>query len=100
MILDFEDNKYHIELGYSSLFEWLTKAHGYDEGSANRRIQAARAMKAAYAGFIISSSQKRIWVEYGPTAGETGGDLKPNVDERMTITPIPLRRRGFFRVTG
>jgi hypothetical protein len=46
MILDFEDNKYHIELGYSSLFEWLTKAHGYDEGSANRRIQAARAMRA------------------------------------------------------
>jgi hypothetical protein len=46
MILNFEDNKYHIELGYSSLFEWLTKAHGYDEGSANRRIQAARAMRA------------------------------------------------------
>jgi 5-methylcytosine-specific restriction endonuclease McrA len=46
MVLDFEDNKYHIELGYSSLFEWLTKAHGYDEGSANRRIQAARAMRA------------------------------------------------------
>jgi hypothetical protein len=46
MILDFEDNKYHIELGYSSLFEWLTKAHGYDEGSASRRIQAARAMRA------------------------------------------------------
>jgi 5-methylcytosine-specific restriction endonuclease McrA len=46
MILNFEDNKYHIELGYSSLFDWLTKAHGYDEGSANRRIQAARAMRA------------------------------------------------------
>jgi hypothetical protein len=46
MVLDFEDNKYHIELGYSSLFDWLTKAHGYDEGSANRRIQAARAMRA------------------------------------------------------
>jgi hypothetical protein len=46
MILKFEDHKYHIELGYSSLFDWLTKAHGYDEGSANRRIQAARAMRA------------------------------------------------------
>jgi hypothetical protein len=46
MILDFDDHKYHIELGFSSLFEWLTKAHGYDEGSANRRIQSAKAMRA------------------------------------------------------
>lgn len=45
-ILEFEDNKYHIELGFHSLFDWLTRGHGYDEGSAYRRISAARAMRA------------------------------------------------------
>lgn len=44
-ILKFEDNKYHVELGYHSLFDWLTRGHRYDEGSANRRISAARIMR-------------------------------------------------------
>ncbi|MEZ0391515.1 MAG: hypothetical protein ACAH59_04825, partial [Pseudobdellovibrionaceae bacterium] len=33
------------ELGYSSLFEYLTKEVGYSEGSAQRRISSARLMK-------------------------------------------------------
>jgi len=33
------------ELGYSSLFEYLTKEIGYSEGSAKRRISSARLMK-------------------------------------------------------
>jgi len=33
------------ELGYSSLFEYLTKEIGYSEGSAQRRISSARLMK-------------------------------------------------------
>src|ERR1044072_9978170 len=34
------------ELGYSSLYEYLTKRHGYSEGAANRRIQASRLIRS------------------------------------------------------
>ena len=43
-ILSAEDKRVHLELGYSSLFDWLTNGHGYSEGAAQRRIQAARLM--------------------------------------------------------
>ncbi len=42
-----EDQKAHLELGFSSLFDWLTRGHGYSEGAANRRIQAARLLRSA-----------------------------------------------------
>jgi len=37
--------KSYRELGYSSLFEYLTKEIGYSEGAAQRRISSARLMK-------------------------------------------------------
>ena len=45
-ILFAEDRKFHLELGFSSLFDWLTKGHGYSGSSAQRRIQAARLLKS------------------------------------------------------
>lgn len=38
--------KFFLNQGYSSLFDWLTKRFGYSESAAQRRIQAARLMKA------------------------------------------------------
>jgi hypothetical protein len=45
MIQSFDITKEFRALGYSSLFEYLTKAHGYSEGAAQRRISASRLMK-------------------------------------------------------
>ncbi len=41
-----EDRKLHLELGFSSLFDWLTRGHGYSESAAQRRIQAARLLRS------------------------------------------------------
>ena len=40
------ERKHHLEQGYSSLFDYLTKAHGYSEGSAQRRILAAKLLRS------------------------------------------------------
>ena len=45
LIQTLDITKSYRELGYSSLFEYLTKEIGYSEGSAQRRIQSARLMK-------------------------------------------------------
>ena len=45
-ILFAEERKFHLELGFSSLCDWLTKGHGYSGSSAQRRIQAARLLKS------------------------------------------------------
>ena len=37
-----ERRKLHLTFGYSSLFDYLTKCIGYSNGSAQRRIDAAR----------------------------------------------------------
>ncbi len=39
------ERKHHLEQGYSSLFDYLVKGHGYSEGSAQRRIQAAKLLR-------------------------------------------------------
>lgn len=44
-ILEFESRKLYAELGFDSLFSYLTKKMGYCESSAYRRIQAARLLK-------------------------------------------------------
>ena len=38
MINQVFDRKHHLEQGYSSLFDYLVKGHGYSESSAQRRI--------------------------------------------------------------
>lgn len=40
------ERKTYLERGYPSMFEWLTKSFGYSESAAQRRIQAARMLKA------------------------------------------------------
>src|ERR1700691_4081605 len=42
IIREVENRRLHLELGYRSLFEHVTKELGYDESAANRRITAAR----------------------------------------------------------
>ncbi len=41
-----DQRKIYLERGYGSLFEWLTKAFHYSESAAQRRIQAARLLRA------------------------------------------------------
>lgn len=36
----------YLELGYASLFDWLTKGFGYSNAAAYRRIQAARLLRS------------------------------------------------------
>ena len=41
-IVEVERRRLYLKFGYSSLFEYLTKSIGYANGSAQRRIDAAR----------------------------------------------------------
>ncbi|MGE3759196.1 MAG: HNH endonuclease signature motif containing protein [Pseudobdellovibrionaceae bacterium] len=45
-ILRAENDKFHLQLGFSSLLDWLTTGHGYSGSAAQRRIQAARLLRA------------------------------------------------------
>nr|WP_295900546.1 HNH endonuclease signature motif containing protein [uncultured Bdellovibrio sp.] len=44
-ILEIEDRKIYAELGFDSMYSYLTKQLGYSEASAYRRIQSARLLK-------------------------------------------------------
>lgn len=46
LIREAERRRLHLELGYSSAYEWLVKAFGYSRAAAHRRIQAARLLDA------------------------------------------------------
>jgi hypothetical protein len=41
-----DEQRIHLHRGFSSLFDWLTRALHYSEGAAQRRIQAARLLKS------------------------------------------------------
>jgi hypothetical protein len=45
IIIRAEEDRTHLERGYSSLHDWLISAHRYSEGAANRRVQAARMLR-------------------------------------------------------
>ncbi len=45
-INEVDQRRLHVELGYSSIFEWLVKDLGYSESAAYRRMQAARLIRA------------------------------------------------------
>jgi hypothetical protein len=38
--------KFHLALGFSSIFDWLTRGHSYSGSAAQRRIQAARLLES------------------------------------------------------
>ncbi|WP_373999365.1 HNH endonuclease signature motif containing protein [Bdellovibrio bacteriovorus] len=44
-IAEIDSCRSYLELGYSNLFDYLTKEVGYSEGSAQRRIDAARLIR-------------------------------------------------------
>lgn len=44
-IQEMDSSKAYLELGYSSLFDYLTRAQKYSESAAQRRISAARLIK-------------------------------------------------------
>ena len=44
-IQQIDATRYFAELGYASLFDYLTEYQKYSEGSAQRRISAARLLK-------------------------------------------------------
>lgn len=39
--------RFYLELGFSSVFDWLVTGHGYSESAAQRRIQAAKLLRLA-----------------------------------------------------
>lgn len=41
-----DERKFFLELGFSSLFDWMTRGLGYSEGAAQRRIGSARLVSA------------------------------------------------------
>lgn len=41
-----DERKFFLELGFSSLFDWMTRGLGYSEGAAQRRISSARLVSA------------------------------------------------------
>jgi len=43
-ICEVDTRKLYLQMAYPSLFEYLVKAHGYSESSAQRRIDSARLM--------------------------------------------------------
>jgi hypothetical protein len=45
-INEIESRHLHLELGFGSMIDYLTKALGYSEGSAYRRLQSARLLKS------------------------------------------------------
>ncbi len=45
VIQTFDITRSYLELGYSSLFDYLTRGIGYSEGAAQRRISSARLLK-------------------------------------------------------
>ncbi|MGZ3695759.1 MAG: HNH endonuclease [Bdellovibrionota bacterium] len=49
-----EDERTHLERGFSSLHDWLISAWRYSEGAANRRVQAARMIR------IIPDAEEKI----------------------------------------
>ena len=46
LIILAEDRKVHLERGFSNLHRWLVEEHKYSASAANRRIQAARLLRA------------------------------------------------------
>lgn len=40
------EQRSYLELGFSSMFDWLTRGFGYSNGAAYRRIEAARLLKS------------------------------------------------------
>ena len=43
---EIDNRKLYSDLGYSSLFVYMTKGLGYSESAAGRRIQAARLLRS------------------------------------------------------
>src|SRR6476620_10189101 len=44
-LIELEERRLHLALGYSSLFNYCTSKLRYSESAANRRIMTARAVK-------------------------------------------------------
>ncbi|HEY1079997.1 MAG TPA: HNH endonuclease [Bdellovibrio sp.] len=44
-VAEIEDRKLYAELGYDSIYTYLTRGLGYSEGAAHRRVQSARLLK-------------------------------------------------------
>lgn len=58
-LFEVEKRRLHLEQGYSSLFEFCTRALGYAEGSAYKRIQAARAA-AEFPSLLDALAEGRV----------------------------------------
>jgi hypothetical protein len=85
LIQEVERRKLHLERGFASLFDWLTKGHGYSQPAAYRRIQAARLLKAVpEAHEKISSGEVNL-----TTLAQVQGALKR--EEKRTGQTITAR---------
>lgn len=69
LINEVERRRLHLELGFSSLFDWLTRELGYSAAAAMRRIDSARLLRKVptIATQIESgSSISQTWREFNP----------------------------------
>jgi len=57
LLVEIEEHKDYLAMGYSSLFDFVTKYLGYEEGPALRRISAAR--------ITAEIPEARSWIEEG-----------------------------------
>lgn len=74
----------YLELGYSSMFDWLTKGFGYSNAAAYRRIESARLLKD-----VPLLAQK---LETGEVNLSTLSKVQSviKVEERLTGTKVSL----------
>lgn len=87
------ERRAYLELGYASMFEWLTKEYGYSNAAAYRRIEAARLLKVMPE---LAPRLERGEVNLSTLAkaqsifrAEEKAGRKPSVDEkRSAVTQI------------
>lgn len=80
----------YLVLGYGSLFEFLTRAHGYSESAAYRRIQAARMLaqtpdvkESLEKGEVTLSTLAKVQSHIHKEERRTGESLR--MEERIEI---------------
>jgi 5-methylcytosine-specific restriction endonuclease McrA len=90
-INEVESRKLHLSLGFSSMFEYLTRSFGYSESSAYRRIQAARLLKSVpevseklQSGDINLSQASKVAVAVRKVQGASASQLIERIEGQTT----------------
>jgi len=110
-LIEISQRRLHEDEGYSSLFEFCTKKLGYSEGSAYKRIQAARAA-AEFPALLEALANGRIHLtalvilrphltadNYGDMLSEAEGKSKRELEHlAASLSPRPDLRDHIQRI--